>query len=161
MDVFRAVVWGILFLVGAAAFCRADGIASQAPIQYNTAQVDDPIARLQKQIDSGKAALAYDDKHGYLESVLKALGVPVSSQMLVFSKTSFQRDLIAPWQPRALYFNSDVYIGWVQGGEVLEVASIDKQLGPVFYTLEQQKAAKPQFVRQADSRLQCHESSAT
>jgi hypothetical protein len=161
MGVFRAAIVGVLVLFAAACLCRADGIASQAPIHYDTARVDDPIARLQKQIDSGKAGLAHDDKHGYLESVLKALGVPVSSQMLVFSKTSFQRDLIAPWKPRALYFNSDVYIGWVQGGEVLEVASIDKELGPVFYTLDQQKAAKPQFVRQADSCLQCHESNAT
>ncbi len=145
----------------AAAFCRADGIASQSPINYSTASITDPVARLQKQLDSGEATLAHDDKHGYLEALLKTLGIPVSSQMLVFSKTSFQRDLIAPWKPRALYFNSDVYIGWVQGGEVLEVASIDKQLGPVFYTLDQDKVIKPKFVRQTDSCLQCHESNAT
>src|SRR5690348_6333062 len=77
----------------------SDSIASQPPISYATAQATDPIARLQKQIDAGKAQLGYDEHHGYLDAVLKALKIPVSSQTLVFSKTSFQRDLIAPWKP--------------------------------------------------------------
>lgn len=140
---------------------RGESISSQPPINYPTAKSTDAIARLQQQIDAGKAKLGHDERHGYLEAVLKALGVPVSSQTLVFSKTSFQRDLIAPWKPRALYFNDDLYIGWVQGGEVLEVASVDKHLGPVFYVLSQQEAAKPQFVRQTDNCLQCHEGNMT
>ena len=45
--------------------------------------------------------------------VLTALEVPVSSQMLVFSKTSFQYLHISPEHPRALYFNDDVYVGSV------------------------------------------------
>jgi hypothetical protein len=140
---------------------RAESIASQAPIHYNTAKSTDPIALLQKRIDGGKVHLAHDDQHGYLQAVLKTLAVPPSSQTLVFSKTSFQRDLIAPWKPRALYFNSDVYVGWVQGGEVLEVAAVDKQLGPVFYTLSQEATAQPHFTRHTDSCLQCHEGSNT
>ena len=36
------------------------------------------------------------DEHGYLRSVLAALNVPESSQVLVFSKTSFQRHRITP-----------------------------------------------------------------
>ena len=139
----------------------AETISSQSPIRYDTAKPEDPIAQLQKQIDAGQTKLSGDDRHGYLESVLKLLKIPASSQTLVFSKTSFQRDLISPWKPRALYFNSDVYIGWVQGGEVLEVAAIDKQLGPVFYTLSQEPTAKPRFLRQTDNCLQCHEGSMT
>jgi hypothetical protein len=140
---------------------KADSIAAQAPIRYATAKADDPIARLQKTLDNGKSKLTFDDKHGYLESVLKILNIPISSQTLVFSKTSFQRELIAPWRPRALYFNSDLYIGFVQGGPVLEVASIDKQLGPVFYTLGQENVERPKFLRHADNCLQCHEGSMT
>lgn len=139
----------------------ADDIASQPPINYPTVTVNDPIARLQRQIDAGKLKLDYDDAHGYLAALLNALGIKPSTQTLVFSKTSFQRDLIAPWKPRALYFNDDVYVGFVQGGEVLEIASVDKQTGPIFYSLSQAKAARPKFQRQTDACLQCHESSST
>ena len=76
-------------------------------------------------------------------SVLEALDVPVSSQGLVFSKTSLQVDRIGPWAPRALYFNDEVYLGWVQGGPIMEVASVDPKLGTVFYSLPQDPEAKP------------------
>ena len=42
------------------------------------------IAQLQKQIDAGQTKLSCDDRHGYLESVLTLLKIPVSSQTLVF-----------------------------------------------------------------------------
>jgi len=149
---------GLLVAVSSAS---AETISSQAPIRYDTTKPEDPVARLQKKIDAGQVQLSGDDRHGFLQSVLKLLKIPVSSQTLVFSKTSFQRDLIAPWKPRALYFNTDLYIGWVQGGEVLEVAAIDKQLGPIFYTLSQERTDKPRFQRQTDNCLQCHEGSMT
>lgn len=155
----RSLIVSVIALLGCPVF--PESIADQAPISYATAPVDDAIAQLQRDINSGKTKLPFDDKHGYLTAVLKALNIPASSQTLVFSKTSFQRDLIAPWKPRALYFNDDAYIGWVQDGEVLEVASVDKKQGPIFYTLSQQKADKPKFLRQTDSCLQCHESSMT
>jgi hypothetical protein len=153
----------IIFALCAAVLpAGADSISSQPPINYATAKSSDPIALLQAKLDAGKAHLTRDDRHGYLESVLANLGIPVSSQTLVFSKTSFQRDLIAPWKPRALYFNDNTYIGWVQGGEVLEVASVDRHLGPVFYALDQHgDAEKPRFRRQNDNCLQCHEGNMT
>jgi hypothetical protein len=128
------------------------------PILYSKTAVHDPVARLQEQIDRGELKLNYDDAHGYLSSVLAALKIPASSQTLVFSKTSFQRNLISPHKPRALYFNDDVYIGWVREGSVLEVASMDRRQGTLFYTLKQEKSAKPRFVRQTYDCLQCHES---
>ena len=87
---------------------------------YNKA-ADDPVARLQAKLERGDAKLNYAPAQGYLLSVLKELNIPVESQVLVFSKTSFQQSLIAPWTPRALDFNDDVYMGFVQNGEVLEV----------------------------------------
>src|SRR5262249_25889111 len=39
-----------------------------------------PVAELAKNIQHEKILLNYDDAHGYLEAVLKALNVPVSSQ---------------------------------------------------------------------------------
>ena len=59
-------------------------------IQYQTRPTSDLVNRLQKQIDKGEVKLDYDDIYGYLPSLLKHLGVNRDSQMLVFSKTSFQ-----------------------------------------------------------------------
>ena len=131
---------------------------TEAPISYLKTSPSDLVADLQKKVDSGQAQLKFDSKHGYLLSVLQALHVPVSSQMLVFSKTSFQRDRISPQSPRAVYFNDRVYVGWVQDGDYVEVASADPQLGAVFYILKQEPTDKPQFKRQTYECLQCHDS---
>lgn len=130
-------------------------------VRYMTAAPDDPVARLQKKIDAGEVRLAYDRRHGYLPAILKQLGVPVSSQGLVFSRTSFQLDRISPRAPRAVYFNDDVYLGWVQGSELLEVSAVDPTLGAVFYVMRNVPGGRPRFVRQTYDCLQCHESSMT
>ncbi|HWQ34688.1 MAG TPA: hypothetical protein VNQ79_17695 [Blastocatellia bacterium] len=129
-------------------------------IGYQQAGRNDAVARLQQRLDSGEVRLEYSEADGYLRSVLKLLGVPVSSQGLVFSKTSFQLHRISPANPRAIYFNDDVYVGWVRGGEVLEVAAADPKLGGVFYMLEQTRTARPRFIRN-DECLQCHASNNT
>jgi len=131
------------------------------PISYATAKENNSISGLQEAIQSGKSKLAFEKKWGYLPGVLKALDVPISSQMLVFSKTSLQRNKISPTTPRALYFNDEVYIGFCQSGDVLEVSVADPQLGTAFYILEQIKQKTPRFQRQTDSCLICHGSSVT
>ncbi len=156
----------LLFLLSAlmsicAAGVRADDAYDQEPIKYSSSPAHDAIARLQKRLDNHDVTLKHNGEHGYLESVLKELNIPASSQTLVFSKTSFQRDLISPKRPRALYFSDDVYVGWVQQGDILEIASTDPRLGPVFYTLDQRKVDRPSFVRQNDSCIQCHASAMT
>jgi hypothetical protein len=138
-----------------------DALYERSPIKYLTTPPRDPVAQLQKQIEIGQLHLDYDAKTGYLPALLRELKIPVSSQVLVFSKTSFQRELINPAHPRALYFNDDVYIGFVQGGDVIEVASTDPINGPNYYTLRQRKAGGPSFTRQTDACLQCHASSTT
>jgi hypothetical protein len=122
---------------------------------------DDPVARLQARIDRGEAHLQYDDRRGWLESVLRELRVPADSQGLVFSKTSFQPTKISPRTPRAVYFNDDVYIGWVQDGTVLEIASVDPKQGTVFYSLPQKKTDHPKFKHETSACLQCHQSQTT
>ena len=129
------------------------------PIQYSTAPTDNPVSRLQQRLDAGACSLTYDKRLGYLPALLRELHVLPSSQMLVFSKTSFQRHRISPRAPRALYFADDVYIGSCRHGDVLEVSAVDPQLGVVFYTLEQSPADKPQFMRQNDNCMICHGSS--
>jgi hypothetical protein len=128
-------------------------------IAYSTSAPTDAVARLQQQIDAGSVTLEWTADHGYLPSVLRHLAVPISSQGLVFSRTSLQVDRITPWTPRAVYFNDDVYVAWVQGGPMMEIASADPKLGAVFYTLTQQPSARPTFERQTHSCLQCHDSS--
>jgi hypothetical protein len=143
---------------------NADAPYEQDPINYMTATPDDTVSRLQKRIDAGDVKLDHNDRNGYLDSILRNLGIPVSSQSLVFSKTSFQRDGISPKSPRALYFDDSTYVGWVRGGDLLELAATDPNLGTVFYTLDQQApagGAKPQLVRQTHSCLQCHGSATT
>ncbi len=131
------------------------------PIDYLNAPVDDCAAQLQKKLDASEVALAFDSKSGYLPSLLAALKIPPSSQVLVFSKTSFQQTRISPRYPRALYFNDDTYVGWVQRGDVIEISSVDPQQGAVFYTLSQQPTERPQFQRQTHNCLVCHASSHT
>lgn len=132
------------------------------PISYSAATPDNAITRLQHRIDRGETSLTFADRQGYLKAVLAELDIPVESQSLVFSKTSLQLRRIAPRTPRALYFNDQIYIGYCQSGDVMEVSAVDPQLGAVFYTLRQQRGdAPPKFERQTDNCLVCHSSSRT
>lgn len=131
------------------------------PINYMTAEVQDPVARLAHRVEHGDSELAYDEEQGYLLAVLNALDIPVSSQTLVFSKTSLQRSRISPRRPRAIYFNDDVYVGYCQNGDVLEFATTDAKQGAIFYTLEQSSTARPTFIRDRGQCLTCHSSSRT
>ncbi len=129
-------------------------------INYSKTKAEDRIARLQERIDKGEVKLKHDDTFGYLLSLLEELKVPASSQMLVFSKTSFQRERISPRAPRAVFFNDDVYVGYVPGSPLLEISSADPRLGGVFYTLEQAETDKLRLVR-TDQCLECHASAKT
>jgi hypothetical protein len=129
------------------------------PVRYSTAPANNTITRLQERIDAGKARLSYEENFGYLPSLLRELKIPLSSQMLVFSKTSMQQRRIGPRTPRALYFADDAYIGFCQKGTVIEVTAVDPQLGSVFYTLEQKPNRRPQLTRQTETCLTCHGSS--
>jgi hypothetical protein len=133
----------------------------QEPIRYSRSQPVNRVSRLLDHVTSGEKKLAYDKEHGYLESLLAQLEVPISSQMLVFSKTSLQRHRISPRTPRALYFGDDVYVGYCQAGDVLEISAIDPAIGTVFYTLDQAATEPPAIVRQTDNCLLCHGSSQT
>jgi hypothetical protein len=118
----------------------------------------DPVAILQKRIDAGDIVLEFGDTHGYLEAVLEALDIPASSQGLIFSRSSLQTNLITPWTPRAVYYNDDVYVGWVQDSQIMEIASIDPDDGGVFYTLPQNPEGGAQFAVEGTTCLMCHES---
>ena len=124
---------------------------------FQTGEVlTDPVARLQALLDRGEVALKYDPVQGYLKSVLSLLKIPVSSQALVFSKTSLHSDLISPSTPRALYFNDDVYVSWVQEAAMLEIASVDPRYGTIFYAITQSEGDVPAFKRVTAPCTSCH-----
>ena len=116
----------------------------------------DPVALLNRRIERGEVKLRYTPERGYLPSLLKELAIPVSSQMLVFSKTSLQTDRISSSTPRAVYFNDDVYVGWIPDSPMMEVASVDPRYGTVFYTLPQSETKTPSFVRLEQPCISCH-----
>jgi hypothetical protein len=127
-------------------------------IAYTSAELNDAITKLQAGLNSGVLSLEFNQHRGYLDSLLQVLELDSSTQLLVFSKTSVQTGLISPATPRAIYFNEEVYIAWVPGTQVLEIASMDPNLGPVFYTLSQQATEKPSFERQSQQCMRCHDS---
>jgi len=130
-------------------------------IHYESPQgLTNPVARLQAQIASGKRTLKFEKRRGYLASLLEALNIPISSQTLVFSKTSTQNEQITPRTPRAVYFSSDAYVGWAPDCPVIDVAAMDPNLGAVFYTLDQNPTQPPQLTRRLDC-LRCHNSART
>ncbi|HEY6226454.1 MAG TPA: hypothetical protein VI282_04955, partial [Verrucomicrobiae bacterium] len=151
-----------LFLLRSQARADFQGSTHMMPfdedtISYSKTEASGPVSRLVKSIADGKTALKFDAKYGYLPSVLEALGISFESQVLVFSKTSFQRERIEPETPRALFYNDGAYIGYIPGSPMLEFSEVDPKLGAVFYTLDQTKAERPKIVRN-DQCLECHAS---
>ena len=135
-------------------------IRNHPAIAYSTAPVSDQVAQLNERLRRGEVTLEQSGPTGYLTSTLAALGVSTDSQVLVFSKTSFQAPRINPTNPRAIFFNDTVSVGWVRGGPVLELVAQDPRQGSIFYTLAQSKPGIPQFERN-DTCVMCHVSDAT
>lgn len=125
-------------------------------IPYTRMPQDNAIARLQARIDRGEVKLVYRAPRGYLDSILAALGIDRSSQTLVYSKTSLQTGDISAATPRAIYFDDDTYVGWVQGGD-LELAAMDSKLGQVFYTFSNQPVQTVRLERKTVDCLSCHD----
>jgi hypothetical protein len=149
---------GLAMLCAAAGAQRRDAFVASRDhpsVGYSAGKLSDPVARLNGRLREGSAKLAFDARSGYLGSVLRALNVPTESQLLVFSPTSFQADRISMHNPRALFFNDTVAVGWVRGGAVLEVAALDPRQGVIFYALPQTASSAPEFARD-DKCLACH-----
>jgi len=148
--VFRRMAWVLVLGVPLSGGAQSDfqGATHMVPfeedtISYNKTPSTGAVARLQNRLDRGEVKLKFDPKSGWRDSVLAALGVSPTSQSLVFSKTSLQRERISPQTPRALFFNDEVYVGWIPDAPVMEFSEVDPKLGGVFYTLEQTDTPKP------------------
>src|SRR5215475_2118383 len=77
-------------------------------------QSNDVVAQLAQKIEDGSVKLRFDKAGGYLLSVLEALHVPIETQSVVFSKTSFQSHFISPANPRALFYSDNVSVGFIR-----------------------------------------------
>jgi len=139
---------------------RHDVVVPYVPPPQDNSRLNDPVTVLARRLRSGETRLVAGQVASVLSSLLRELKIPVSSQVLVFSKTSLQHEFIAPRTPRAIYFNDDVYVGFVPEGETLELSSVDPDVGAVFYTLRQRSGAEPALVT-GPRCLQCHAIPAT
>ena len=124
-------------------------------IGYGRGPMATPVSALNARLSGGEAALSFDAQTGYLRATLEALDIPVASQVLVYSPTSFQASHITERNPRAIYFNDTVAVAWIRGADLLEVTAQDARHGTLFYTLGQQPSAAPQFNRQ-EQCVSCH-----
>src|SRR3954449_9393312 len=104
----------------------------QPPHNYWKRPLHDRFSRVKEELESGRLSLDRTSEKAFVTSLLKALDIPLSSQMLVFSTTSLQLSLISPSNPRALYFNEDLYVGYVPRGRI-EIVSLDPELGGIYY----------------------------
>lgn len=126
-------------------------------IDYSAPATENPIARLQQRLDRREVRLEFHGPRGYLDSLLGLLGIDASSQVLVYSKTSLQVDHISAATPRAIYFNDDTYVAWVQGSNLLEMSVMDASRGAVFYSLDNRPEAPSRFERHTSECLACHD----
>ena len=156
----RAVlVGGLTVAAVAAAYGNRAGVSAisldDPTIQYNARMPHDAVSYLNQRIQRGEVHLQYERPQGYLRSVLEALEVPVESQLVVFSKTSFQSERISPTNPRSIFFNDSVVVGWVRGGPLLELTAEDPRQGMMFFSMGQNPEGPPHANRDPNC-LPCH-----
>ena len=135
-------------------------LVREPAIAYFTTPPADRVARLNADLQRGTVRLAFDPDQGYLPSILQALRIPAASQLLVFTKSSVQAPRISPRNPRAIYFDDTVTLGYIHGAEFLEFAAEDPRQGVVFYTLDQ-RAVEPPVIERRDFCLSCHNNRST
>jgi hypothetical protein len=166
MKILRSILSALAAVLASAYIVAAQGgdlfsaSIEHPAIQYSSRPTHDAIAELDRKVQAGEVKLTFDSKLGYLRSVMAALDLPVESQTLVYSPTSVQTEFINELTPRALYFNDTASVGWVNGGDLLELSALDPEQGEIFWALKQQSREKPQFVRTRQC-LQCHYSTST
>ena len=146
-----------LALLGLLSAANAQDYAyEKAPFNYWSRELDNPITRLQKRLDEGKVVLPLGDEKALMAALLKELEVSPESQVVVFSKTSLQRDRISRQHPRSIFFNEQTYVGTVPGG-LFELTTMEKELGPIFYHLDANRPDRkvPRFDR-TENCMSCH-----
>ena len=159
----------LLLLAGALALSSTVAVVSQQrrtgafdqsinhpQIKYLTADTDTVVDRVNATLLKGSAKLVFNEKTGYLKSVLDLLDVPVESQILVYTATSLQAQHIKMDNPRAIYFNDRVSVAYIHGAPLIEIVAQDPVMGSIFYVVHQVPAALANFGRESSQCLRCH-----
>ena len=151
--------WAFLLVVAVigCSGLRAEEIAdfTAAPHNYWQRELHDPVTIALGKIQRGELAVDTSSSAAFLRSLLDIFHVPVHSQLLVFSATSFQSGLIHPSNPRALYFNESVYVGYVPGGRI-ELIGIDPEVGAVFYIFDRLSPGGVPAFERSNRCMNCH-----
>lgn len=147
----------ILFFLPVFALAQIPYDRDYPAMNYTDAETSDAVSLLFADIAAGRVQLEHRGERGYLESLLALLNIDDSSQLLVFSKTARKSRFVSPDTPRAIYFNDEVYVGYVPETNSLEVAAMDPLLGPVFFDVPQD-VERPLVLEHETSRcLRCHD----
>jgi len=145
----------IISLIGTACAAEWEPVLDSEPHRYFQRTAVDRFSRRIPELAEGRLPLDRSSERAFLKSLLRTLDIPESSQLLVFSNTSLQLSLINPDNPRALYFSDDLYLGYVPGGKI-EVATIDAELGAVFYIFDIPRSDSRVVVERARRCMNCH-----
>lgn len=127
----------------------------EPPINYSATPTNDRATAISAKFQSRAMEIRSMPAKKRLQWLLDELGVPVESQIFVFSKTSLQRDLINPETPRVLYFSDEAYLGWSPTG-AFEVAVFDAKLGATFYVFEPHATKEEPLLARSGDCLLCH-----
>lgn len=146
---------GLVGVLGSALASEWEPDLDSEPHRYFQRTAVDRFSRRIPELAEGRLPLDRSSERAFLKSLLRALDIPESSQLLVFSNTSLQLSLINPDNPRALYFSDDLYLGYVPGGKI-EVATIDAELGAVFYIFDIPRSDSRVVVERARRCMNCH-----
>ena len=132
----------------------------KSPHNYWGSKLEDPMSELLKRVRKGEINL--DEKSGItlVRRLLEELKISETSQILVFSRTSLQRGAVSPTNPRAIYFNDEVYLGWMPNGRI-EIASSDPEKGFIFFFQRELSDRKAPLFSRDRVCIQCHAGSAT
>ena len=127
----------------------------QPPHRYFERAPRDAFSKLKDDLEKGRLNLDMSSERAFLTSLLQVLKIPVASQMLVFSTTSLQLSFINPSNPRALYFNDDIYLGYIPGGRI-EIVSTDPELGGIYYIFDIPRPGGSIRVERSNRCMNCH-----
>lgn len=155
LRLLRGVWAGMALAVPAGVVAQTTPDYDLPPVNYSKAKDNNTITRIQAALDEQKLTFPDSGAKEVLKALLDELKIPVSSQVIAFSKTSLQREMITPANPRAMYFNEDFYVGYVPGG-LIEVIACDDPAGMMFYSFDpHEKPKERKFVRSQEC-MTCH-----
>lgn len=123
--------------------------------QYWVRPLEDRFSKMKEAFESGQLKLDRSGELPYLKSLLELLEISPDSQTLVYSTTSLQLSLISPVNPRAVYFNENIHLGFIPGGRI-EVMSMDPQLGGIFYIFDIPRGDSQPRLERVDRCMNCH-----